>query len=119
MSSFGVMLPSDLCQLRWCTFISSVPESSFLLSSVGPGSTFICVYVYHFQAIRSVLDLRNRGDVIRLEWLGNNEREEIGRDENKVNNREKKEERMRRWRGWQVSTQQAFVQRIFESTKTL
>lgn len=78
-----------------------------------------CVYVYHFQAIRSVLDLRNRGDVIRLEWLGNNEREEMGRDEKKVNKREKKEERTRRWRGWQVSTRQAFVHRIFESTKTL
>lgn len=54
------------------------------------------MYVYHFQAIRSVLDLRNRGDVIRLEWLGNNVREEMGRDEKKVNKRENKEERMRR-----------------------
>lgn len=38
------------------------------------------------------MDLRNRGDVIRLEWLGNNEREEMGRDEKKVNKREERGE---------------------------
>lgn len=76
------------------------------------------VCVYHFPAIRSVLDLRNSGDVIRLEWLGNNEREERERDEKKVNKKEKKEERRRRWRGWQVSTQQAFLHCIYKSTKT-
>lgn len=46
-------------------------------------------------------------------------RKEMARDEKKVNKGEKKEKRRRRWRDWQVSTQQAFLHYIYESTKAL